>query len=303
MMAFIPLNDGVKYSDEYRRKLILYHESYIGNEEAISIRGLKDLQQRVTISTGDVITVRELLKLLPAAPGMCRSQLFQLIELNNSGTVTMGIYQARDRELVLQRAADIEAEIRTILAEGEANKIFNDEVLGNTIGGTQKTKNGKILVANEPSQATKEHIHRLNNILHSPKKRQQGELLEQSSQRSKTHRSNITTHAKTSMPHTYTQQETTYAAVATDQMKHIEARFQQQDKQNVLFHNRLLNLETTATRTDNNVAIILERLVTMGAASLKRKHDNNATDTNDMEDPHSYQTVNQYNGVNTPCPR
>jgi hypothetical protein len=57
MMAFIPLNDGVKYYDEYRRKLIPIHESYIGNEEAISIRGLKDLQQRVTISTGDVITI------------------------------------------------------------------------------------------------------------------------------------------------------------------------------------------------------------------------------------------------------
>lgn len=302
MMAFIPLNDGVKYTDEYRRKLIHNHESYIGNEEAISIRGLQELQQSVTITTGDTITIRELLKLLPAAPGMSRPQLFQMIELNNTGTVTMGIYQACDRELVLQRAADIESEIRMLLAEGEAKKVFHDEVLGITIGGTQKTKHGKIIVATEPSQATKDHIHRLNNILHSPKKRQQSDEQGNHPQSNKTLRSADTnTHVRTSTPQNYTQQGKTYAVAADDRMMCLEERFHQQDRQNELFHNRLLHLETTATRTDNNVALILERLEHMGATPLKRKHDNTITNTNDIETPQPYQTVHQYSGVNSQC--
>jgi hypothetical protein len=97
MMAFIPMHEGVKYTDEYRHKLIVNDEAYIGTEEAISIRGLQDLNNTIKLSTGDTVTIRELLKLLPAAPQMSRPQLFQLIEMNNTGTVGRGFQSIHQR--------------------------------------------------------------------------------------------------------------------------------------------------------------------------------------------------------------
>lgn len=169
-MVFIPLTKHVRYTPEYRTKLIANHDAYIGDETAISIRGLRDLQTDVKIITGDTITIHTLLKSLPATKGMSCPQLFQFVELNNAGTVVMGIYQACDSEYIKQRAEDIEKEIRDIIQEGEASKIFEDEISGISIGGTYKTKQRKILVANQPPKTTIDHINKINNVLHSPPK-------------------------------------------------------------------------------------------------------------------------------------
>jgi hypothetical protein len=44
MMLFIPLLEGHQPSNDFRSKILFYHEMCIGDEEAFSIRGFQDLK-------------------------------------------------------------------------------------------------------------------------------------------------------------------------------------------------------------------------------------------------------------------
>jgi hypothetical protein len=57
---------------------------------------------------------------------MSRPQLFQHVEPNISGVVTMVIFQKQDLPLVLARQNSLEMEIRQIIADGEDDKVFID---------------------------------------------------------------------------------------------------------------------------------------------------------------------------------
>jgi hypothetical protein len=167
---------------------------------------------------------------------------------------------------------------------------------GITIGGTQKTKNGKILVNQEPSLATKEHIHHLNTILHSPKKRTVSDSQKTPNQRPKTTTQNSNNLREAHNPTVTPNMEKAYVNKVDDRLLVLEEKFTQQEQQNTIFHNRLISLETTANRTDNNVAAILERLESLSEGNLRRKHDNRTMQIDDMEMPIPYHTGNQGNG-------
>lgn len=300
MMIFIPLHQDIKYSDDYRQKLINNHVAYIGDEEAISIRGLADLGTQVNLTTGDVVMNRELLKILPAAPGMSLPYLFQLVELNNTGTVTMGIYQTTDREYVRQRAGDIEIELRALLATGEAKKCFVDEVMGITIGGTTKTKHGKILVVTEQSQATRDHIEYINSILHSPKKRSTTPPTPNQNVRQQT--SNRLGTRTPCTPFTTVTQLPPTVAPLNNRFLDIEKKFDQQKQQNNIFNERLGNLEATTSRTDSNVMEILNRIERLDNSNLRRKTDNITMQTDDLESPLTNHPSHLSRGDKLSCP-
>ncbi len=67
MMLFVPLNEDAQYTVEYRKKLLFNHEAFIGKEDAITINGLQNLNNEITLKNGDRITIRMLLKSLPAS--------------------------------------------------------------------------------------------------------------------------------------------------------------------------------------------------------------------------------------------
>jgi hypothetical protein len=102
MMIFVPLYDGISISNQQRDKIIFNHESFIGSEEAISIGGLSDLNTSIKIKGGHSISLRLLLKSLPASQGMSRSQLFQFIEPNISGVTTIVTFQSTDKAFIEQ---------------------------------------------------------------------------------------------------------------------------------------------------------------------------------------------------------
>jgi hypothetical protein len=144
MMLFIPLTNCASASSEYREKIIFKHNKYNGDEEAICIGGLQDLDRKITLLNGKVISIRELLKSFPASPGMSRPVLFQQVENNSSGQVVMVSYQKTDTPLVRLRQNTIEGEIKRIIAEGEAEKVFLDEVAGMWFGSVFKNKGGGV---------------------------------------------------------------------------------------------------------------------------------------------------------------
>ncbi len=102
MMLFIPLHDNTHTSPEHQEKIIFNHNNYHGDEAFICIGGLNDLDTPISLTTGQNISLRKLLKGFPSSPGMMRPYLFQHIESNSAGMVIMATYQKQDHSLVQQ---------------------------------------------------------------------------------------------------------------------------------------------------------------------------------------------------------
>jgi hypothetical protein len=119
MMIFIPLRDGTSMSTEYRSKILFNHDNFNGTQKAMCIGGLQDLNNKITLSTGNTITLRELLKSFPASPGMSRPFLFQQVEHNASSEMLMVAYQKADAAFIKHHQGTLESDIRRIIANGE----------------------------------------------------------------------------------------------------------------------------------------------------------------------------------------
>jgi hypothetical protein len=89
MMVFIPINDGSLASSTYRDKIYYNHEKSTGDETVFSIGGLNDMKTIIKIKGNHTVSLRTLLKSLPASTGMSHPQLFKHAEPNSSGLVTM----------------------------------------------------------------------------------------------------------------------------------------------------------------------------------------------------------------------
>lgn len=173
MMLFIPLHDNIQYDAPYRQKVIYNHEQFLGDEAAIAIHGLQDLDYGVTLKNQQKITIRLLLRSLPATQGMTRPQLFQLAETNASRNYIIVTYQKGDKELVHSRLFSLENDIRAQLAEGEAGNIFISETDGLWFTPIARTKGGQIIQVKPTSKSNLAHIQHTNSILSSPPKKRQ----------------------------------------------------------------------------------------------------------------------------------
>jgi hypothetical protein len=158
MLLFIPQHDNIQYDAAYRQKVIYNHEQYLGNEEGISIHGLQDPDMTVTLKNQQKVTIRVLLRSLPATQGMSRPQLFQLAETNADREAIVVTYQKEGRELVHARLFTLQNDIVAQLASGEANRIFITKTEGITFRPLTKTKGGQIIQNKPTSQNTIEHV-------------------------------------------------------------------------------------------------------------------------------------------------
>jgi hypothetical protein len=98
MMLFIPFNEGTHLSTHYREKILFNHLKFNGTSAVTAVGGLNDLNTELKLKTGQSITLRELLKSIPASPGMSCSLLFHHFESNSAKTVHMAIYHKEDIE-------------------------------------------------------------------------------------------------------------------------------------------------------------------------------------------------------------
>jgi len=142
MMVFVPIADLYGSSSDFRTKLQFNHDKYIGDETLFCIGGFQNLNNLVTLKNGKSISIRMLLKSIPASEGMSRPQLFQQAEPNHGATVTIVTFQASDKDLVIACQDTLEEELRNVIAPGQENKLFLNEFDGIWFGGVNKNKKG-----------------------------------------------------------------------------------------------------------------------------------------------------------------
>jgi hypothetical protein len=311
MMLFVPLYDGVNYSPEQRNKIIYNHESFLGAEEAISIGGLADLNTPIKIKGGHEIPLRLLLKSLPATQGMSRSQLFQFVEPNISGVITLATFQSVDKEYIEKRKLTLEAEIRKIIEPGEETKVFKNNEDGLWFGGVRKNKNGKVIAALQPSQSNIVHLNHINSILRSPKKRPNTTHVTPPSASSIQAKQPTTTHPaaypRVTVPLQAHQDSYTIPPQINEHFQQIANEFQSQREQNAQFDHRINSLERTTNKIDQNIETMLSRFDVFltgntHGPSKQRKTSTNLTTAEmmiDEEHPPSL-SQQQYNGAYSP---
>jgi hypothetical protein len=76
MMLFVPMHEDANYCTGCHKKLMFNHDSFLGKEDAVTIKGLQNLNNEISLKNGDKITIFMLLKGLPASQGMSLPQLF-----------------------------------------------------------------------------------------------------------------------------------------------------------------------------------------------------------------------------------
>jgi hypothetical protein len=290
MMLFIPLRDNIQYDALYRQKVVYNHEQFLGEEMALAIHGLQDLDSGVKLKNGQTITIRMLIRGLPATQGMSRPQLFQPAETNASRDCIITTYQKSDKDLVIARLYTLENDIRAQLAEGEAENIFISEIEGIWFTQITKTKSGQIVNSQPTSKFHLDHIQHMHSILSSPpKKRQHSTLLPTNNGSQSTVTSTTYSAAVRQQQHNPKITITPVSTNATHQEAHsqsehppslqrlteaIDKRFQlvendlqknrewqvEQEKWNVKMSDKMQSLESTTSNTDNKVDMILSKL-------------------------------------------
>jgi hypothetical protein len=144
MMLFIPLLENSAPTTGVCSKILFNHEQYNGDADAFSIGGFQDLKAIITLWNGDKVSLHTPLKSLPASSGMSCPQLFNRVEPNSSGVVTMVTFQKQDCNKVLLCQKSLETEIRQVIADEEDEKIFISPEEGIWFGGVNKTRTGKM---------------------------------------------------------------------------------------------------------------------------------------------------------------
>jgi hypothetical protein len=265
MLLFIPLIDKTQMTPEYRNKIIYNHERFLGEEAALCIGGLQDLNTVITIKKGAKITLRMLLKSIPATQGMSCPQLFQFVEPNSSGVVTLATFNSCDKAFIDKRRKTLEDEIRSLIDHTEESKVFLNPEDGIWFGGVNKTKNGKIIPSQQINKQTAEHIQKIyKNLPSPPKKRQNQEIASTNKPQTpntiqynytirETNTSNLIT-PNINTPHQQSPPvtETKFDAIAEE--------FNRQRDQNEKFEQRITCLETTTDRIDHNINAILSKM-------------------------------------------
>jgi hypothetical protein len=171
MMVFIPISDLYNSSPDFRTKLLFNHDKYIGDETLFCIGVFNNLNNLVHLKNGKSISLRLLLKSIPASEGMSRPQLFQQVEPNHGATVTIVTFQDRDKELVLARQETLDEEIRSVIAPGQESQVFINDLDGIWFGGVNKSKNGINLVAlKNKKKEDVEYFDHVNRVMSSPPK-------------------------------------------------------------------------------------------------------------------------------------
>ncbi len=319
MMLFIPLQSNIQYDASYRQKVIYNHEQFIGEEMALAIHGLQDPDFGVTLKNGQVITIRMLLRSIPATQGMNRPQLFQLAETNASKDTIIVTHQKVDKEKVHARLFTLENDIRAQLKEGEANNIFVSETDGIWFTPITKTKTGQIVNTQPTTKSNLEHIQHTHSILSSPPKKRP-HVTDQTRSTSYSTAAQRTTTSINNPP--IVSQSTRPLQNRVQQQQPIQTNSQQQQQQNPNLSNKLVEdierrfgwveeelqdhrtwqaeqnewnnqmaakiqgLESTTTATDSKVDMVLSKLDSWDIPTKRRGVTSPQQDERNAPIPH-----------------
>lgn len=105
---------------------------------------------------------------------MTRPQLFQHVEPNITGIVTMVTFQKQDSALVYAHQKTLEAEIQQVIADDEEHNVFVNDEDGIWFGRVNKTRTGCILATQQRDKSSLDYTKKIERVLHSPPKKRGG---------------------------------------------------------------------------------------------------------------------------------
>jgi len=175
MLLFIPVSSKLEndYTDEQRNKYLFNHITFLGDEDCMAIYGLTNLNNEVVLKDGSTITVRTLLKSLPASPGMSRNRLFQVVDPNGMQDCVLVTFQRIDKPYIEDRKFALQQELLSHLNVNQAGKVFQDEFEGLTFVPAYHKNKGKVIKTHQPTKSHQEFVKHADNILNSPPKKRQ----------------------------------------------------------------------------------------------------------------------------------
>jgi hypothetical protein len=214
---------------------------FLGEEAAFSIGGFQDLKSIIKLHNGNLDSLCTLIKSIPASTGMTRPQLFQHVEPNISGIITMVTFQKQDSNLVYAHQKTLQSKIQQVIVDGEEDNIFVDNYDGIWFGGINKTKTGRILATQQTDKSSLEYTKLINRVLHSPPKKCGGGIPPTLIFAAKP------TQASPPIPilnpPTQTQWNTKPNHSIEDKYASIQLQFAQKYEHNVNFNNRISSLD------------------------------------------------------------
>jgi len=287
MFLFIPVTSKLEaeYTDAQRAKYLFNHQAYLGDEDCVAIFGLSDLDTKVILTDNKEVTIRTLLKSLPASKGMSRPRLFQVVDCIPAQNCVLVTFQRSDRPMVEGRQFDLEVELCDQLASEQESKLFIDEVQRLRFGHAYHKNRGKIIRVHNPSQTHVDFVQHADRLLSSPPKKRTSAALTQSS--FQTTKSAVTTGnlsyrgmVQAQTTHTCSVAKpngiTTTTTTQTSQtvMAIIETRFQTIEEEQKALNHRLNNVEHRTTSTDENIRAMMDHWK-ITPATIKRKYIEN----------------------------
>jgi hypothetical protein len=264
----------------------------LGDEDCFAIFGLADLNTTVTLADNKEVTIRTLLKSLPASEGMSRSRLFQVVDCISAQNCVLVTFQRSDKPLVEERQLDLEVELCDQLAPGQASKLFVNEVQRLRFGHAYHKNHGKVIRIHNPSQTHLDFVQHADRLLSSPPKKRTNATMAAASKPmsgTKVPTRNLsysgvlqaqTTHTRSvAAPNGVTTTTTTQTSQTV--MAVMETRLQSIEEEQQSLKHRLSHVENWTVTTDENIrAMMAHWKITL--APIKRKFiDDQAYDEND----------------------
>jgi hypothetical protein len=133
------------YTPEQRDKYIFNREKCIGDEDCTAIFGLANLKNLVTLTNGESVSVRTLLKSIPSTPGMSQNRMFQVIDLIPSHMCTIVTFQQSVRQHIEAFKPRLEQLLRNAILVDQFHLLFVVPEDGNCFVGTMHKKNAKVI--------------------------------------------------------------------------------------------------------------------------------------------------------------
>jgi hypothetical protein len=298
MLLFIPVASRLEadYTDEQRIKFLFNHMTYIGDQDCIAILGLADLDNKITLKDGSIITVCTLLKSLPACPGMSRNRLFQVVDPASTPDHVIVMYQQCDKMLVEDRKFTLEAEILSHLAPGQAALIFTDEFEGISFVDAFHKNKGKVVRIHQPTKSHQDFVKHADSILSSPPKKRpfttEVKLITptplQPIQVNKVTYSRAV-QAQTTRTRSVVQPDGTRTSTTTQMLQTVmasmETRFQVIEKEQLHLKHRITGVENKAANISDNIQTMMQHWK-ITPVNYKRKPEGETDGEEDMEDAH-----------------
>ncbi len=314
MLFFIPITSKLDndYTDEQRLKYLFNHSTFIGDEDCMSIHGLASLDNEVILKDGSTITVRTLLKSLPASPGMSRSRLFQVVDPNSSKECVLVTFQRIDKHFIEDRLFTLEKELMSHLAPGQSSQVLENEFEKLQYVPTYHKNKGKVIRVHHPTKSHQDFIKHADSIMSSPPKKRTHSAAESNQTKRSIplqplQVSNIAysgaVQAQTTRTKSVIQPDGTRTTTTTKMSQTVtasmEARFETIEREQHYMKQRITGVETRTATISDNIQAMMEHWK-IAPTHYKRKPetelDDSGLEERDMEQANHSMSLVQGSG-------